>query len=291
MKITHQTLERLREVDKEIAFRFPSEYDLGLGGVGLLLRSKLTNGRYYCTPTNSRSFAGTGGEGVHFSFLGRPDEISEASPVIATIPMAFANPNFILGENLFDFLCFGMYRGFFALEQLGYNFEEAFTAYTDPSWQSTEDDHFAVGYGVDDRKRAILDLLIERFRLDPWQEPRAKFDRLQSTYLSTLQIPPDNITAIHIRRRARVLAWSTADLCQHLSQGLGAACTVKERSDGSCITVEGGHTDILVTVDETGSPTNAELQVGYAAEPELAEQLWQVFEDLGWELYEPGEDD
>jgi hypothetical protein len=191
MKIAHPLLERLRELNEEVARRFPDKGDPGLGGVGLILTATLNNGGYYCTLKSSCSFAHTGGEGVHFSFLGQADEINEASPVIVTIPEAFDHPNFIVGESLFDFLCFGMFRGYFAIEQLGNTFEEAFAVYTDASWQPSERRHFWVGYGVDDRQRAILDLLIERFHLVPWEEPRAKFDRLQTTYLDKLQIPSD----------------------------------------------------------------------------------------------------
>ena len=292
MKITHPTFDRLRELDKEIARRFPSEYDLGLGGVGLILTPKLPTGGYHCTPTNSRTFAGTGGEGVHFSFLGQPSEINKESPVIVTIPVAFDHPNFIVGENLFDFLCFGMYRGFFALEQLGNNFEEAFTVYTDPSWQPTENDHYAVGYGVDDHKRAILDLLTERFGLVPWQEPRVKFERLQATYLVRLQVPADeNFTAIHLRRKAKTAARPVTELCERISRRIKAECTVRDMPDGRWITLEGQHTDILITVDDAGFPTKCRMQIGYGANPLLAEKLWQVYKKLGWELYEPEEDD
>lgn len=153
---------------------------------------RLQNGGYHCTPKNSCSFAHTGGEGVHFSFLGDLSEVNDASPVIVTIPMAFDHPNFIVGENLFDFLCFGMHRGFFAIEQLGYNFEETFIAYTDPNWQPSDRRHDWVGLTVDDQKSGLLRLLVERFGLIPWREPKTKFDRLQATYGGTLQISADD---------------------------------------------------------------------------------------------------
>jgi hypothetical protein len=191
LQIRHPLFDQLRELDREIARRLPREHDPGLGGVGLILTPKLQNGGYRCTPSNSRAFAHTGGEGVHFSFLGEPDEIDETSAIIVTIPGVFDHPNFIVGESLFEFLCFGMYRGFFAIEQLGYRFEEAFRAYTDPNWQPSEDRHHWVGYGVDDRKRAILNLLIEKLQLAPWQQPLKKFHRLQEEYLGRLIIPPE----------------------------------------------------------------------------------------------------
>jgi hypothetical protein len=129
---------------------------------------------------------------VHFSFLGHDTEINDTSAVIVTIPMAFDHPNFIVGESLYDFLCFGIYRGFFALEQLGNDFEETFVAYTDPNWQPMTHGHFWVGLGVDDHKRGLLDFIVDRFGLVAWQDPKEKFERLQATYLQRLDIPTED---------------------------------------------------------------------------------------------------
>jgi hypothetical protein len=193
LPIEHRLLARLLEVDEEAARQFPrQDCDPGLGGIGLLLTPKLANGGYTCTPENSRSFAHTGGEGVHFSFLGELDEIDDASPVIVTIPMAFDHPNFIVGENLYDFLCFGIHRGFFALEQLGYNFEETFTAYTNPMWQPSVHRHDWVGLTVDDHTLNLLRLLIERFGLVPWKNAKIKFEQLQEAYLGKLRVSTED---------------------------------------------------------------------------------------------------
>ena len=290
--VEHKLFSKLFEVDQEAALHFPRDFDPGLGGIGLLLTPELRNGGYGCTPKNSCSFAHTGGEGVHFSFLGNRSEVNDASPVIITIPMAFDHPNFIVGENLFDFLCFGMYRGFFALEQLGDNFEETFAAYTDPNWQPSTRRHDWVGLTVDDRKTGLLRLLIERFGLISWREPKAKFDRLQETYLAELRVPPDvNFTSIHFRRRPQAQARSLGILREHLSQSVGVHCKVEQLSDGPWITLEDCNMDISITVDEVGNPAGARVQFGYADDPAMAKRLAQAFEDVGWELYVPEEDE
>ena len=219
MKLTviHRLLSKLYELDKEAARELPRKGDQGLGGIGLILSPKLANGGYHCTPTNSCTFANTGG-GVHFSFLGEVREISDASPVVVTIPSA-DNPNFIVGENLYDFLCFGMFRGFFALEQLGYRFEETFTAYTDPNWQPSESRHEWVGLSNDDRKQGLLRLLAKRFGLVPWRDPTTKFERLQQTYLRQLIVPDlddylaDAITDARLKNRLRHIFFSILRLC------------------------------------------------------------------------------
>jgi hypothetical protein len=292
LRIAHPLLDLLRSLDQEIARRFPSQNDAGLGYIGLILTPTLRNGGYHCTPENSLSFAHTGGEGVHFSLVSEANEITENSPIVVTIPQAFDHPNFIVGETLYDFLCFGIYRGFFALEQLGYNLDEAFSVYADPSWLPSEHRHFRVGYGVDERQRDILNLLIERLRLVPWQEPRAKFDRLQETHLSNLEIPPEvDYTEIHLRKARRSLAMSLANLVEHLSQWIGIVCNTKNSSNGLAIVPQNTRTNILIGVDEVGSPSHAQLQIGFSDDPNLAERLVQAFEEAGWELYDPEEDE
>ena len=291
--IEHRLLLKLIEADKEAALQFRCNYDPGLGGIGLLLTPELRNGGYECTPKNSCSFAHTGGEGVHFSFLGNRSEVNDASPVIVTIPMvAFDHPNFIVGENLFDFLCFGMYRGFFALEQLGYNFEETFTAYTDPNWQPSDRRHDWVGLTVDDQKSGLLRILVERFGLVPWREPKTKFDRLQERYLAKLQIPANtNFTSIHFRRGPQAHACSLGILREHLSQSIGVLCKVEQLPDGPWVALEGCHTNMSMAIDELGSPADARVQFGFAEDPAMVERLIQAFEAVGWELYKPEENE
>lgn len=77
---------------------------------------------YDCTPLNTRLFATTGGDGVHFSLL----ELSASvQPVIMTVPMNFwqtmESCNCILAENLEEFLSLGYFKGWFSLEQLFYD--------------------------------------------------------------------------------------------------------------------------------------------------------------------------
>jgi hypothetical protein len=185
-----------------------------------------------------------------------------------------------------------MHRGFFAIEQLGYNFVETFTAYTDSNWQPSHRRHDSVGLTVDDHKSGLLRLLIERFGLIPWREPKTKFDRLQERYFATLQIPPDtNFTSIRVRRGPQAQARSLGILREHLSQSVGVLCKVEQLSDGPWIALEGGQTDILLTIDELGNPAEARVQFGFADDPAMAERLVRAFEDVGWELYTPEEDE
>lgn len=186
----HSPLDTLRRLHKEAALQFPtqSEWDSGLGAVGLKLSNRLENGGYVSTPTNSLQFAYTGGEGVHFSFLSDVPITHDTPPVIVTIPAAFGSENFVLGENLSDFLCLGMHRGYFALEQLGYNYDETVAVYSDPAWQPKTTHHDWVGYRVDDRKRAILAFLSQKLALVPWGNVKEKLAMLTTRYRGLLRM-------------------------------------------------------------------------------------------------------
>lgn len=78
--------------------------------------------QYDCSPINAKVFAMTGGDGVHYSTLRLSEKVQ---PIIMTVPMNFGNSlkdyNWILGENLNEFLSLGYYNGWFPLEQLCYN--------------------------------------------------------------------------------------------------------------------------------------------------------------------------
>jgi hypothetical protein len=183
--INHPILDELWRADKEAAKRFQSDFDPGLGRVGLIMKTALKHREYdWCTPVNCWTFAATGGDGVHFSLLARREVIWEDAPVVMTTPAAGGGVSCVVGENLFDFLCLGSTRGYFALEQLVYESAMALRAYTDPAWRSS--DRFTV---AQDEQR-ILDFLTERFRLRPWT-CADHFYELQERYIRQLELPPD----------------------------------------------------------------------------------------------------
>lgn len=96
--------------------------DLGAGEeIGLLCTSELLPPTYDATPKNCLTFAGTGGDGVHFGFLDLGYGVSDDSPVVMTIPMNFDQPNLVVGASLRDFLGLGTRLGYFCLEQLVYH--------------------------------------------------------------------------------------------------------------------------------------------------------------------------
>ena len=89
------------------------------------------NDRYDSSPMNTKVFGQTGGDGVHYSIL----EISEdVQPIVITVPMNFGDSmsdyNIILSENINEFLGIGYYNGWFPLEELCYNNNNAIEFYS-----------------------------------------------------------------------------------------------------------------------------------------------------------------
>jgi hypothetical protein len=191
--IDHPLWDRLCELDQIAKERFPSRFDPGFGVLGLILSSPPSPGGYFCTPRNSLSFAWTGGDGVHLSFLVQDGRITEQSPIVITCASAIDDHNLIGGESLFDFLCLGYHRGYFALQTAPS--ERFFEAYGSDRWPLTEDldRHpdwdYSVGYFVDEQQRPVLDFLIQELGLTPWRDLPMKFQRLQERYLPLLEVP------------------------------------------------------------------------------------------------------
>jgi hypothetical protein len=188
LSVEHSMLEELRRIDAEAARRFPTRFDPGLGGVGLILSRDLSNGGYVETPMNSAAFAWTGCEGVHFSFVVRDGRVDERSPVIVTIPMAFPSDNLVVGESLYEFLCLGVYRGYNALEQLGYRYDEVVEVYSDTEWRPKTRRHECVGYRVSEHQRVVLGFLREELDLVPWRDVRGRLADLGAKYKDLLEM-------------------------------------------------------------------------------------------------------
>ena len=118
----------IQELVIELEKEFPEER---VDHAGIKPIEKPTDfNRYESTPINTTLFAWIGGDGVHFSLL----EISDAiQPVVMTVPARLGNSiadyNWILGENLNEFLSLGYYNGWFGLENICYNMESTLKLY------------------------------------------------------------------------------------------------------------------------------------------------------------------
>lgn len=179
-------LDELRLIDKELQERASNEVEkYGLSEVGLGVEDNFDGNRYsFCTPLNCRTFAATGGDGVHFSFLIQNDRIDDRSPVVMTLP-GNCGESPILGENLYDFLCLGMWNGWFVLEYIPQNLESCICA----ERPSMTDEPGSRYYERETARREMLDFVIDRLGLKPWASA-VHYDELQYKYAHLLQYPP-----------------------------------------------------------------------------------------------------
>jgi len=185
--VDHPLLERLRDLDKEARQRFPSRFDRGLAGVGLILYQQLVVSTCeWCPPLNCRTFAETGGDGIHFSLLVQDGAITENSPIVMTIPPD-GGQSLIVGETLYDFLCFGAHNGFFALPIWP---DATLRPYPSPASNPDEVPHSSARSDSEERERQVLAFLIAQMDLQPWTSMR-KLTQLQEKYGPLLRLPPD----------------------------------------------------------------------------------------------------
>jgi hypothetical protein len=117
-------LQKLYEAAAQIGTRFDRSLEAVLDPCGLILEKPPRESYYWCTPRTAKTFASTGGDGVHYSYL----QVSEVSPdetVIVTSMPANDQLNYVVAESFDEFLGLGYHVGWFALEQIAYSPEWA----------------------------------------------------------------------------------------------------------------------------------------------------------------------
>lgn len=180
------TLQQLNEVARQVdtpEFAGDEEYFNGLGLFGLFTGEMEYSGDW-CTPRNSLTFASTGGDGTHFSFLLIGGALNDESPIVMTCPASSDRPNMIVGANLRDFLCLGMHCGYFVLEQL---------LYSRGKYDVRESDHITPTY------RRVLDFLVERLSLTPWLDVADRLQALEYEFSRHVVPAFSDLTRDHIQ--------------------------------------------------------------------------------------------
>jgi hypothetical protein len=167
-------LVRLFKLDQELR-RTKSNAVIGLG-----LEDPPEHYGHPFTPKNSITFATTGGDDVHFSLVSRRGKVSDLSPVVVTIPAAeeaAEEASFLVGNNLYEFLCLGLRAGFDPLEDLTYAWEETV--------QELETGPEPGEFDADDLK--TLKLLKDELNLKPWEDIDGRLRELQQGRRSILR--------------------------------------------------------------------------------------------------------
>ncbi len=156
------------------------EGTLDCPSVGLILHQKVGRATYRATPLNVDTFAYTGGDGVHYSFLQLEDRLPEELPIVMTVPMARKeNWNFVVGADLIEFLSLGCNFGYFSLEQLAYN------------WVGTvaELQSKANAYSASPTENKLRLSLNDRFGLRPWPDVQSRLRELRTEFLHHIRLP------------------------------------------------------------------------------------------------------
>ena len=164
-------LSELHRLNDEAEKRFAFDGDTGFRRLGLILNKELEFGGYWCSPKNALTFARTGGDGDHYSLLIHDDRIDEKSAVVLTWPSE--GDQQIVGENLYDFLCFGMHGGYFQINSV-----------SSESPPPNAPRHWFCEH-VDEQNRKLLTFLASELGLKPWglDERHERFQRLQQELL------------------------------------------------------------------------------------------------------------
>ena len=177
--------DELLAVNEEIGRRFESPYEWttpNLIAVGLGLCQPAKSGGYYCSPENSRMFAWTGGDGIHYSFVVLPHLPIKEGPVVATYPADPDTNNVVVGESLFEFLCLGCRCGY---EMVPYG--NGMPPYSD-AHGATDDREVAFARF----QQQILDFLVHRLDLKPWVDEPRRLDELRRRYFHRLILHDDS---------------------------------------------------------------------------------------------------
>ena len=177
-------LEKLWSIAEAEASRRESNISFVFEPIGLILRRPLKKELYESSPKHARTFAVTGGNGVHFSLLQVNGEITDLSPVVMTVPMNFGNENLIVGQDLEDFLSLGCQVGYSFLELLTYgdSRNEAIYWLTDPDdWFESHKGELGGGEKIGEMK-ILLGLIRSEIGLSPWEDVEKRLKSLNETY-------------------------------------------------------------------------------------------------------------
>lgn len=164
-------LDLLWQLTGEDRLTYGREWNQFFDAIGLILLSKLEHWEDGGSPANALTFAVTGGDSVHYSFLRQQGKPDDQCPVVMTLPAAEGR-NFILAENLREFLGLGCRNGYFTLEQLEY----------DPDDQIAFLDSQAYDPDREDEELKLLQLIETRFAVRPPTNVAARLQQLAQKY-------------------------------------------------------------------------------------------------------------
>jgi hypothetical protein len=179
-------LTRLRQAAVAAAAHFGGTAEGVFDPCGLILFRPEEKYPYWCTPANVVTFATTGGDGVHYSYLPSAAGAS-VCPVVMTVPMAAAEPrecNVVIAESFDEFFCLGYFVGWFSLEQLVYDRASALAYFSAPD--PDHDDEWCL---------PRLAFIRQALKIKPGPPHEARLSELEAKYLDRLVFPESQSAA------------------------------------------------------------------------------------------------
>ena len=131
----------------------------------------------WCTPRNVLTFATTGGDSVHYSYLVDARLPAGVCPIVMTLPCA-SGLSMVIAESFQEFFNYGYHVGWFSLEQLYYGEEEGAAYFRQPSAD------------FNDLGASQLLQLRQTLHMQAVPPTVARFAQLQDQYAHLLDIPP-----------------------------------------------------------------------------------------------------
>ena len=167
------TIQQFWAIDDLIKAKWGKKFYNFINYCGLEPVRPMEHYGYFCSPKGSLTFAATGGDGVHFSFL--DGENYGTNPIVMTVPMSDTY-NTVVAEDLREFFSIGYYVGWFALEQLVYDPEETVEYYSKP-----DDD-----MGADEIR--FLELIRSQLNIQPLPLSLQRLEELKQQYFHLIEI-------------------------------------------------------------------------------------------------------
>jgi hypothetical protein len=154
---------------------------------GLILEIPPKSAYYWCTPKEALTFACTGGDGVHYSYLSSDSLSPGVLPIVMTLP-ANDRHNYLVAESIEEFLGLGYHVGWFALESIAYEPDAAVQYFTQPEAETP---------ALTDGKSALMEFLRAELDIQPVVLSLDRIAELTERYAQYLVVPdePDDVAS------------------------------------------------------------------------------------------------
>jgi hypothetical protein len=170
-------LQTLYDAAAAIGPQFGLSPEAVLGTAACGWRSPVPSYIGWCTPRNVMTFATTGCDSVHYSYLVDERLPGSVCPIVMTLPCV-NELSWVIAENFQEFFDYGYYVGWRELEQLYYEDEKGEACFHEAS------------QSLNNLGMQQLPLLHKALNMQAVLPTLQRFGELQKKYQALLNIPP-----------------------------------------------------------------------------------------------------